>query len=96
MYYEGKRIKKTNIIIIIRVEEALKSFTYNAFNKKNTVHMGKDYINNLIKYFLYLNIKTSGEKLWLKRIKNMHIYKWLRNLNISSSLSIILVTEVNS
>ena len=101
MYNEGKiikRIKKTNIIIIIGVEEALKSFTYNACNKKNTMHMGKYYNNNLIKYFLYLNIQTSGEKLWLKRIEKTHtnIYKWLRNFNISSSLSIILVMEVNS
>ena len=101
MYNEGKiikRIKKTNIIIIIGVEEALKSFTYNACNKKNTMHMGKYYNNNLIKYFLYLNIQTSGEKLWLKRIEktHTHIYKWLRNFNISSSLSIILVMEVNS
>ena len=31
--------------------------------------MGKDYNNNLIKYFLYLNIQTSREKLWLKMIK---------------------------
>ena len=53
--------------------------------KKNTTHMGKDYNNNLIKYFflsfffigkyfLYLNIQASGEKLWLKMIKNTHRY----------------------
>ena len=48
--------------------------------------MGKDYNNNLIKYFflsfffflgkyfLYLNIQASGEKLWLKMIKNTHRY----------------------
>ena len=80
MYNEGKiikRIKKTNIIIIIGVEEALKSFTYNACNKKNTMHMGKDYNNNLIKYFLYLNIQTSGEKLWLKRIENTHTHTYI-------------------
>ena len=44
MYNEGKRIKrikKTNIIIIIRVEEALKSFTYNAYNKKKYYAYGK-------------------------------------------------------
>ena len=80
MYNEGKiikRIKKTNIIIIIGVEEALKSFTYNAGNKKNTMHMGNDYNNNLIKYFLYLNIQTSGEKLWLKRIENTHTHTYI-------------------
>ena len=80
MYNEGKiikRIKKTNIIIIIGVEETLKSFTYNACNKKNTMHMGKDYNNNLIKYFLYLNIQTSGEKLWLKRIEKTHTYIYI-------------------
>ena len=91
----GKRIKKTIIIIIIiRVEEALKSFTYNTCNQKNTMHMGKDYDNNLIKYFLYLNIQIIGDKLWLKRIKkhrhtHIYTYKWLRNFNISSSLSIV-------
>ena len=53
--------------------------------KKNATHMGKDYNNNLIKYFflsfffigkyfLYLNIQASGEKLWLKMIKNTHRY----------------------
>ena len=59
--------------------------------------MGKDYNNNSIKYFLHLNFQTSEEKLWLKRIKkHTHIYKWLGYFNIPSSLSIILVTEVNS
>ena len=56
--------------------------------------MGKDYDNNLIKYFLYLNIQIIGDKLWLKRIKkhrhtHIYTYKWLRNFNISSSLSIV-------
>ena len=41
--------------------------------------MGKDYNNNLIKYFLYLNIQTSREKLGLKMIlkkkhTHTHIY----------------------
>ena len=39
--------------------------------------MGKDYDNNLIKYFLYLNIQISGDKLWLKRIKNTDTHTYI-------------------
>ena len=39
--------------------------------------MGKDYDNNLIKYFLCLNIQISGDSLWLKRIEKTHTHTYI-------------------
>ena len=77
MYYEGKRIKKTNKIIIIRVEEALKSFTYNACNNKNTVHMGKDYNNTNNHEFTSITNMIDNEEEILKFLSHLYIYIYI-------------------